>query len=93
LQVAPYYASEILDDANRESLEDSNDRTVSLHLGRVATLLLCIITELQAYFGFDSNDARIHERIHELWNVLIVIPECKELHEGRYRQLMADRRI
>ncbi len=93
LNAAPYYASDILDDANRESLEDSNDRTVSLHLGRVATLLLCIITELQAYFGFDSNGARIGERMHEMWNALIVIPECKELHEGHYEQLMEDRHI
>jgi hypothetical protein len=58
---------------------------------RVAGILLCILTEVQAYFQFDG--ARINERLHEVWNALRPIPEIKELYEGRYAQLMEQKNI
>jgi hypothetical protein len=58
---------------------------------RVAGILLCILTEVQAYFQFDG--ARINERLHEAWNALRPIPEIKELYQGRYAQLMEQKNI
>lgn len=46
-------------------------------------MLLCMVTELQAHFKFDSNGARINERIHEVWNFLVPVPEIKELYDER----------
>ena len=93
LDVAFYYADDILDQDKREALDDTNERTMSFHLSRVAILLLCIVTELQAHFGFDDNGARINERIHLMWKALMLVDEAKELYEGRYKQLMEDRNI
>jgi hypothetical protein len=54
-------------------------------------MLLCIVTEVQAYFRFDG--ARINERIHEVWQALKPAFEVKELYDQRYGQLMKSTRI
>jgi hypothetical protein len=64
-----------------------------MQIPRIAAILLCIVTELQAYFGFDDNGARINERIHEMWDALMPVFEVKDLYDERYAQLMKDRRI
>jgi alanine dehydrogenase len=64
-----------------------------MHIGRAAGILLCIVTELQAYFHFDDNGARVNERIHEMWNALMPVFEVKELYDEHYQQLMASRGI
>jgi hypothetical protein len=66
-----------------------------MHLARRAAVIpICIVTELQAYFRFDDDGARINERIRAMWDVLISVAEIKELYdEGRYSQLMKDRGI
>ena len=66
---------------------------MSFHLGRIAILLICIVTEIQAHFGFDDSGARINERIHEVWKALTVMEECQELLTARYTKLMVDRKI
>lgn len=65
--------------------------TISKHLFRAAALLLCMLTEVQAHFRFDG--ARINQRLHEVWNALIPVPEIKELYDERYSKLMNDRGI
>ena len=64
---------------------------LGLHLPRVAAILLCTLTEIHAHFRFDG--ARINQRLHDVWNALLVVPEIKELHDERYAQLMHDRGI
>jgi hypothetical protein len=59
---------------------------LSRHLGRAATVLLCIITKLQAYCRFEGAD--INERISKLWETQIPLFEANELCEGRYSHLM-----
>ena len=53
--------------------------------------MLCIVTELQAYFHFEG--ANINERSHKMWNALMPTFVVKELHSERYEQLMKDKRI
>ena len=53
--------------------------------------MLCIVTELQAYFHFDGAD--INERIHKMWNALMPTFVVKELYGERYEKLMKDRGI
>jgi len=66
---------------------------MATHLSRVAGVLLCIVTELQAYFRFDDNGAQINKRIHEIWNVLTPAFAVKELYDDHYRELMERRGI
>lgn len=63
---------------------------MSLHLSRAAAILLCIVTELQAYFRFEDDGARIDERICEMWRVLMPAFDVGELYHERYQKLMAD---
>jgi hypothetical protein len=60
-------------------------------MARASAILLCILTELQAYFRFDG--ARINERVHDVWNALVIAPEVKDLFDSRYAQLMQDKGI
>jgi hypothetical protein len=78
---------------NRPNIDAQHPKVLALHIGRAAGVLLCIITELKAYFHFDDDGARINERIHAMWNALMPVPEIKELYDERYAQLMKDKRI
>jgi hypothetical protein len=69
-------------------MEDLYSEFVSLTVGRAATLLLCMITEVQAHCRFDG--ANINERIVKMWQALIGLFEAKELYDDRYCALMKD---
>ena len=86
LPVGAYYTSDFIPHSARPKIDASYDMFLSKHLGSAATLLLCMITELQAYCRFDG--ARINERISKLWETLIPLFYANELYEGRYSQLM-----
>ena len=86
-----YYISDSLTHEQREDFEKHNPRMLFMHITRAAAILLCIATELQAYFRFDG--ARINERICEVWDVLMPAFEVKELYDERYRQLMEEKRL
>lgn len=75
----------------REKMDEQYPQQMSLHLARAAGILLCIITEVQAYFHF--LDANIDERIHRVWSALMPVPEIKELYDEHYTQLMKNRGI
>jgi hypothetical protein len=91
MPVGSYYAEKLLPHELRPKIEESYDRFLSMHIGRAATVLLCLITELQAYCRFDGH--RINERTCEIWAALLPLFETKELYDGRYEKLMADRGI
>ena len=93
LPVAMYYIADSIPHEQREKLDAIFPTIFSMHIPRIAAILLCIVTELQAYFRFDDNGARINQRIHEMWNALMPVFEVKELYDERYAQLMKDKRI
>jgi len=64
---------------------------LSIHIPRIAAVLLCMLTEVQAYFRFDG--AHIGQRLHQVWNALLPAPEVKELYDLRYGKLMSDKGI
>jgi len=64
---------------------------ITIHIARVAGILLCTLTEVQAHCRFDG--ANINRRLHEIWNALVLIPEIKELFDERYSRLMMERGI
>ena len=75
----------------RPKIDEFHSKMLFLHISRVAAILLCIITEVQAHFKFDG--AKINERIHEIWDVLQPVAEIKELYSDRYQRLMHERNI
>ena len=75
----------------RPKLDEVSLRHIFVHMARSAAILLCILTELQAYFRFDG--ARINARLDEMWNVLAAAPEIKDLFDSRYARLMQDKGI
>lgn len=93
LEVALYYTEDSQDHDFREQLHQKHPHFVSQCLAHAACVLLCMVTELQAHFHFDDNGARINERIHNMWNVLMPRFEVKELYKERYEKLMKDRGI
>lgn len=91
LIVGMYYVPDSFMHEDREKLEAHHIHVLSLHLPRAAAVLLCIVTELQAYFRFEGAD--INKRIHAMWRALMPIFDAKELYDERYARLMADKRI
>jgi hypothetical protein len=61
------------------------------HIGRAATILLCISTELQAYFKFEGHG--INERIGQIWAALMPLFEAKELYDEHYAAFMREKGI
>ncbi len=93
IPVAMYYIADSLPHDDRPKLDTICPRVLSMHISFVATILLCIITELQACFHFDDDGARINQRIHAMWEALMPVFEVKELYDERYKPLMEDKRI
>jgi hypothetical protein len=75
----------------RPNIEATINDVIAIHIPRLAAILLCMVTEVQAYFRFDG--AHINQRLHKIWNALLPAPEVKELYDLRYANLMADKGI
>jgi hypothetical protein len=93
LETAVYYTEDSQDHDVREQLDERHPDFMTMCLSRAAAVLLCMVTELQAYFHFDDNGARINERIHKMWNVLMPVFDIKELYKERYEKLMKEKGI
>jgi hypothetical protein len=93
MHIAIYYIEDSLTHEQRPALDRVFPKIFSMHIARAAIVLLCIVTELQAYFRFDDDGARINQRIHEVWNALMPAFEAKELYDERYAKLMAEQGI
>ena len=87
------YISDILPLEERPKLDEIYPVRLGTHMSQAAGVLISVVTELQAYFHFDDNGARINERIHEAWKALMPTFTVKELYDMRYRQLMEDKHI
>ena len=88
---AAFYTPSDIPHEERVQFHDVSEKMISMHIFRVAAILLCTLTEIQAHFCFER--ARINERLHEVWNALIPALEVKELYELRYTKLMKDMHI
>lgn len=91
LPIANFLAPNDLPHEQRGMMDDATERLVGVHIPRVAAILLSTITEIQVYFKFEG--ARINQRLHEVWNPLLLATEVKELYDKRYAQLMKDAAI
>jgi hypothetical protein len=89
IPVGSYYLNDFMPHETRDKVEESYNLFVSTHLVRSATVLLCIVTELQAYCRFDG--ANINRRICDVWAALLPSVPVLELFDARYAQLMRGR--
>jgi hypothetical protein len=80
--VALYLAPKEFPHDERPRIDAASESLISLHVSRVAAVLLCTLTEIQAHFRFDG--ARINDRLRGLWSALVLVPEIKELYDERY---------
>jgi hypothetical protein len=86
-----FFATDSFPHEERPKIERLYRDFVTSHLGRAATVLLCLCTEIQAYFRF--VDANINERVSGIWHVLTQLFEAKELYDEWYCALMKERGI
>jgi hypothetical protein len=93
LETAATYIVDMLPHEDRPKLDAAHPIRLSTHISQIAGILISVVTELQAHFRFDDAGARINERIHEVWNALLLAFAVKELYAGRYAQLMKDKGI
>src|ERR1700722_10649534 len=92
LPTALFYTENDIPYQDREHFETITVETmISLNIFRVAAILLCILTEVQARFAFDGPS--INKRLHQIWKALLPAQEIKELYDERYAQLMKDKGI
>lgn len=81
-----FYTRDAVPLEERERMDEIYPRVMSMHMARAALLMLCIATEVQAYFRFSG--ANINSRVHQVWNALMHAYEAKELYELHYADLM-----
>jgi hypothetical protein len=86
-----YFIIDVLPHDERPKIEAQYPEFISRHVGRAATVLLCLITEIQMRFRFEGAD--INSRIVTMWNALLEFFEAKELYNDRYESLMRATRI
>jgi hypothetical protein len=84
--IGAYYVNDFLSNEEEAKLDDSYGMLLATHLGRAATVLLCLITELQVYCRFEGH--HINDRILKVWEALLPLFEGKELYDGRYAERM-----
>jgi hypothetical protein len=71
------YLEHDLPHEERPKLEEVSLKGIFHHITRASAVLLCILTELQAFFRFDG--ARINERLCDVWAALLPAPDVKDL--------------
>jgi hypothetical protein len=92
MPIAMFYTPDKIQHEDRDRFYNVNvEQMIATHIVRAAGVLLCTLTEVQAHFRFDG--ARINERLHEVWDALLTVPEIKELYDGRYAELMKQKNI
>jgi len=91
MRTARSYLEHNLLHEERPRLEQESLTLIFGHITRASAILLCILTELQAYFRFDG--ARINDRLLQIWSALLGAPEVRDLFGPRYAKLMRDKGI
>lgn len=59
--IAVYFVPDSLQHEQRDEFETHHPRLLFMHITRAAAMLLCMVTEVQAYFRFDGAS---HQRTH-----------------------------
>jgi hypothetical protein len=85
-EIYPFIATDRLPHEMREQVKIAGLRRITMHIGRAAGLLLCLLTELQHFFRFDDFD--IDKRLKAVWEAMVPLYEVRELYEFRYKSIL-----
>lgn len=88
VNIFPMIAMDRLPHEKRPIVDEAVDRFITMHFGRAAGVLLCLLTQIQHYFRFDGAD--IDKRLGEIWGALIPMLEVRELYEFKFRSLLKE---
>jgi hypothetical protein len=84
----PFIATDRLAHEKRDQVQTAALRHITMHIGRVGGLLLCLLTELQHFYKFDDFD--IDKRLRQVWAAMIPLYEVRELYDFRYNSLLRE---
>ena len=88
LDLFPFIATDVLPHDKRDIVKDDVSlRAITMHYGRTAGILLCLLTELQHFFRFEGAD--IDKRLAEIWSAMIPLYEVRELYDFRYKAMLS----
>ena len=87
VSIFPFIAGDDFDAERRAKSKDAGERYLGMHIGRTAAVLLCLLTELQHFYRF-GGEARIDERLADLWEAMLPIYGVKEMYASRYRGIL-----
>lgn len=85
----PFIATDSLPHDKRDIVKDDIVlRSLTMHYGRTAGILLCLLTEIQHFFRFDGAD--IDKRLAQIWSAMIPLYEVRELYDFRYNVMLKE---
>lgn len=84
--IFPFIALNRVPIENRDLVRSAALRHITMHIGRAAGLLLCLLTELQHFFKF--NDFDIDNRLRQVWTALVPLYEVRELYDFKYSAIL-----
>jgi hypothetical protein len=76
---------------HRSAIFERAERSLTQHLGRTATVLLAVISEIQAVYRFEGHS--VNARLHAMWREMVNFSEGKEMYTLHYKALMETNRI
>lgn len=86
LNIFHFIATDRLPQHVRPIIYDAAERHIGVHLCRAAGVLLSLLTEIQHFCKFE--EARIDQRLSEMWSAILPVVEVKELFDHRYHKLL-----
>jgi hypothetical protein len=85
----PFIATDRFPHEKRDDvLDDMVLRQLTMHYGRAAGILLCLLTEIQHFYKFNGSD--IDKRLSEIWTAMLPLYEVRELFDYRYWALLRE---
>ena len=72
MRTAMCYVPDKVKPEEENQFNDAVETMLFITMVRVAAILLCIVTEIQAHCRFGG--ANINKRLHEVWNALLKAP-------------------
>jgi hypothetical protein len=81
-----FIATDRLPHEKRDQVPNAALRLITMHIGRAAGILLCLLTELQHFYKFDDFD--IDKRLRKVWMAMIPLYEVRELYDFRYNTIL-----
>ena len=85
--ILPFIGEDVQLVGRRIGDTDVPERYTAMHISRASLLMLCLLTEIQAFYRFEGP-AEIDGRLASIWQAMHPLFEVKKLYESRYKGLL-----